>query len=50
MITAKKYYWRLIQDALSDNDNYCRKVGISVLKNNINVLVKPEIYSNIMNK
>lgn len=37
-IVSKKYYWGLIKDGLADTDNYCRKVSMSVLKHNLQVI------------
>ena len=43
-IVNKKYYWKLIKDGLSDSDNYCRKVSMSVLKNNLSVIGSENLY------
>ncbi|CDW83820.1 rrna methylase family [Stylonychia lemnae] len=49
-IINKKYYWRLIKDGLSDTDNYCRKVSMSVLKSNLQVIGNEQLYNGFINK
>jgi hypothetical protein len=38
----------LVRDAIVDSDNYCRKVGIAVLKNDLKAIGNPQIYSGIL--
>lgn len=40
----------MIRDGLCDTDNYCRKVSISVLKNNLQVIGESGFYNGFMQK
>ena len=42
------YYWGIIRDGLFDPDNYCRKVSMAVLKNNLKSLGQESIYKGIL--
>ena len=49
-IVRSEYYWGMIRDGLYDLDSYCRKVSMSVLKNNLKTLANDNIYNGILTK
>lgn len=45
------YYWRMIHEGLHDFDQYCRKVSMAVLKNNLKVMGAQEsLYAGLLTK
>ena len=42
------YYWGMIREGLFDPDNYCRKISMAVLKNNLKTLGQDTIYKGIL--
>ena len=42
------YYWGVIREGLFDPDNYCRKISMAVLKNNLKTLGHENIFKGIL--
>ena len=43
-IVSREYYWKMIREGLVNEDNYCRKVSMSVLKMNLQVMGSESLY------
>jgi hypothetical protein len=48
-IILTDYYWGMIHEGLYEQDQYCRKVSMALLKNNIKALQGEGLYSGIVN-